>query len=194
MEIGEQLYVTTREEWRKWLEKNYDRASEIWLVYYNKKSGKPRIAYDEAVEEALCFGWIDSIMKKISDNCMAQRYSPRRNKSQLSELNKVRVRKMIEQGKMTQAGLLSIKHHLRLDNGKIKEHYPFVMPDDILKILKSDHMVWKNFNNFPETYRQVRIAYIDHSRIRPDEFTRRLNYFIKMTRLNKMFGSLKQTN
>ncbi|HEX2394568.1 MAG TPA: YdeI/OmpD-associated family protein [Bacteroidales bacterium] len=191
MEIGETLYVTKREEWRKWLESNYDKAPEIWLVYYNKKSGKPRIAYDQAVEEALCFGWIDSIVKKIDDNCTAQRFSPRRKRSQLSELNKVRVKKMIEEGKMTPAGLLSINHHLQYSEGKFKEHAPFTMPKDILKILKSDPITWKNFNAFPEDYKQVRIAYIDHARIRPEEFKKRLNYFLKMTKQNKLFGSLR---
>jgi uncharacterized protein YdeI (YjbR/CyaY-like superfamily) len=191
MEIGETLYVITRDEWRTWLSKNFDKASEIWLIYYNKKSGRPRIPYDEAVEEALCFGWIDSTMKKIDADAMAQRFSPRRKKSQLSELNKVRVKMMIEQGKMTPAGLQSIDHHLQINNGTLIENKPFTMPGDILKILKSDPVVWKNFNNLPEQYRRIRIAYIDHSKPRPEEYNKRLNYFIKMTRLNKKFGSMK---
>ncbi len=190
MEITETLYVLTREEWRSWLEKNFDKANDIWLVYANKKSGKPRIPYDEAVEEALCFGWIDSTLKKLDADHAAQRFSPRRAKSQLSELNKVRVRKMIELGKMTEAGLKSINHHLVVDNGTVKEHKPFKMPKDIMAVLKKDAVVWQNFNAFPENYRQVRIAYIDHARIRGEEFTKRLNYFVKMTRQNKMFGSI----
>lgn len=189
MEIGETLHVLTREEWRAWLERNYDKANDIWLVYANKKSGKPRIPYDEAVEEALCFGWIDSIVKRVDDHHAAQRFSPRRAKSQLSELNRVRVRKMIEQGKMTEAGLKSINHHLVVDNGTIREHKPFKMPKDIMAVLKKDPDVWKNFNAFPEDYRQVRIAYIDHARGHGDIFVKRLNYFVKMTRQNKMFGS-----
>jgi uncharacterized protein YdeI (YjbR/CyaY-like superfamily) len=189
MEISETLHVLTREEWRSWLEKNYDKASDIWLVYANKKSGKPRIPYDEAVEEALCFGWIDSTVKSIDDHHAAQRFSPRRAKSQLSELNRVRVRKMIELGKMTEAGLKSINHHLVVDNGTVREHKPFKMPKDIMAVLKKDAIVWKNFNAFPEDYRQVRIAYIDHARERVEEFEKRLNYFVKMTRQNKMFGS-----
>lgn len=191
MEIGQTLYVTNRDDWRKWLQENYDKAPEIWLVYYNKKSGKPRIAYDEAVEEALCFGWIDSTMKKRDDDSTAQRFSPRRKNSVLSELNKVRIKKMMKEGKMTPAGLDSINHHVKVSNGELVEHKPFVMPDDILQILKSDPELWKNFRELPEDYRQVRIAYIDGARVRPDEYTKRLNYFIKMTRQNKRFGSLK---
>ncbi len=190
MEIGEKLYVTNRDDWRNWLIENYQNASEIWLIYYNKKSGKPRIPYDEAVEEALCFGWIDSTVKKVDDESSAQRFSPRRKRSDLSQLNKIRVRKMVETGRMTSAGLESISHHVALVDGALTEHKPFVMPKDILKILKSDQEVWKNFNGFPEHYCEVRIAYIDHARVRPEEFRKRLNYFIKMTRQNKMFGSL----
>jgi uncharacterized protein YdeI (YjbR/CyaY-like superfamily) len=191
MEIGEKLYVTNRDDWRKWLESNYDKAPEIWMVYYNKKSGKPRIPYDEAVEEALCFGWIDSIVKKIDDDCAAQRFSPRRKKSVLSQLNKVRVRKMIEQGKMTDAGLLSISEHVGVKEGKLFEHKPFKMPPDILKMLKSDDVTWKNFSNFPDDYKQVRIAYIDNARSRQEEFAKRLNHFLKMTKQNKLIGSLR---
>ena len=93
MEIGQKLRVTTRQAWRTWLEKNHARKTEIWLVYATKQSGKGRVAYSDAVEEALCFGWIDGIMKKIDANYFAQRFSPRRSaKSQLSETNKERVR------------------------------------------------------------------------------------------------------
>jgi uncharacterized protein YdeI (YjbR/CyaY-like superfamily) len=112
MEITEILYVTDRNDWRAWLEKNYASAKEIWLIYYNKKSGKPRIPYNDAVEEALCFGWIDSIVKKYDEERAAQRFSPRRKNSQLSQLNKERIRRLVEAGKMTPIGLESIKHHL----------------------------------------------------------------------------------
>src|SRR4030043_411843 len=113
MEITETLYVTDRREWRSWLAKNHRAAKEIWLIYYNKKSGKPRIPYNDAVEEALCYGWIDSIIKKYDVERAAQRFSPRRKNSPLSEMNKERIRKLIQSNKMTPAGLESIKHHLK---------------------------------------------------------------------------------
>lgn len=92
---------------------------------------------------------------------------------------------------MTEAGLLSINHHLKLNKGVIVEHKHFAMPEDILTLMKQDPVVWKNFNGFSEQYRQIRMAYIDHARIRPEEFEKRLNYFIKMTRQNKKFGTLR---
>src|ERR1044072_3445367 len=106
MEIGRTLRGTTRKAWRGRLEKKHARKKEIWMVYATKKSGKGRVAYSDAVEEALCFGWIDGTMKSIDGNYFAQRFSPRRSaKSQLSETTKERVRLRIGAGLMTPAGM-----------------------------------------------------------------------------------------
>ena len=81
MEIGETIYVTTREEFREWLEKNHKFKKEIWLVQYKKITGKPSIPYVDAVEEAICFGWIDGFEKGMDDQRYAKRFTPRRQKS-----------------------------------------------------------------------------------------------------------------
>ncbi len=194
MEITEKIYVMNREQWRDWLEKNHATAKEIWLIYYKKNSGKPRIPYNDAVEEALCFGWIDSIVKSVDELCYVQRFTPRRKNSQLSEANKERVRQLLKEGKMTSAGLESIKHHLE-ENADAKDHNSlfgtFELPADIRKALKKDSIVWKNFNQFPEHYKRVRIGWIDTARIRPEVFNKRLNYFIKMTARNKTYGMIQ---
>lgn len=104
MEIGETLYVTTRDEFRKWLIKNHQTKKEIWLIQYKKATKKPSINYIEAVEEAICFGWIDSTEKSMDAERYATRFSPRRPKSNWTETNKERARKMIAEGKMTEAG------------------------------------------------------------------------------------------
>ena len=96
MEIGKTLYVTKAAEWCRWLKKNHASEPEIWLVFHTKASGKASIPYNDAVEEALCFGWIDSIVKKHGPESRAQRFSPRRPKSPLSEMNKARVRRLSE--------------------------------------------------------------------------------------------------
>jgi uncharacterized protein YdeI (YjbR/CyaY-like superfamily) len=119
MDIGKTLYVANRNDWRIWLEKNYETEKEIWLIYYKKHSSRPRIPYDDAVEEALCFGWIDSIIKKIDEEKFAQKFTPRKNNNKWSELNIKRVGKMIEEGKMTEAGLKKIdKTLLNKEPGK----------------------------------------------------------------------------
>jgi len=100
MDIGKTLYVTKREAWRKWLMENYNKEKEIWLIYPKKASGKPRIPYNDAVEEALCFGWIDSTAKRIDETKYAQRFTPRNPKSKYSEANKQRLRELLKNGKV----------------------------------------------------------------------------------------------
>ncbi|MBM4193958.1 MAG: hypothetical protein FJ202_06205 [Gemmatimonadetes bacterium] len=104
MEITTTLYVHTRPAWRAWLQKHHARKSEIWLVYYKAASGKPRIPYGEAVEEALCFGWIDSIVKTLDEHRFAQRFTPRQPGSNWSTPNLDRVKRLIAAGQMTPAG------------------------------------------------------------------------------------------
>ncbi len=104
MEIGETIYVTTADEFRKWLEKNYQTKKEIWLIRYKKATKKPSLDYVEAVEEAICFGWIDGFEKGMDAERYATRFTPRRPKSNWTDTNKERARKMIAEGRMTPAG------------------------------------------------------------------------------------------
>src|SRR5438132_602929 len=110
MEIGTTLYAKDRRQWRSWLARHHRTAPEIWLIYYKKHSGKPRIPYSDAVEEALCYGWIDSIVKPVDEDRWAQRFSPRRPSSRLSAMNRERVRRLIAARRMTKAGLERIAH------------------------------------------------------------------------------------
>ena len=191
MEVGKTLYVTSRKLWRTWLSKHHKTANDIWLVYYKKESGKPRIPYNDAVEEALCYGWIDSITKPRDKESWVQRFSPRREKSHLSEMNKERVRRLIKAGKMTQFGIDRIQHDMERGAAKKPKLKKFKLPGDILQMLRSDPLVWKNFTKFPESYKHIRVGWIDGSRNRPDMFTQRLRYFMKMTARNKRFGMVQ---
>jgi len=182
MEINETFYAKTRKDWRSWLSKNYDKKKEIWLIRYKKHTNEISISYDESVEEALCFGWIDSTVKPVDENRTAQRYTPRRKNSPISEMNKERAKRLIKQKRMTPAGLEKIKDYLK---------EKFVMPKDIIEIIKKDKIVWKNFQKFPDYYKTIRISFIDGARYRPDEFEKRLKNFIKMTKKNKKFGMIR---
>ncbi len=108
MEDLETLYLKTRDEWRSWLEEHHDTAERIWLIYYKKHTKKPTVAYNDAVEEALCFGWIDGQVKRIDDERYMQRYTPRRRRSNWSESNRKRVAKLIKEGKMTPVGMVKV--------------------------------------------------------------------------------------
>lgn len=187
MDIGKTLYVTSGKDWRSWLAKNHDKEKEIWLIYYRKSSGKKRIPYNDAVEEALCYGWIDSIMKKIDEKSFAQRFSPRRSNSVLSQLNKERIHKLIEEKKMTVKGLNAVKHVFEESskNSKCK------IKKDILILLKENKETWENFQKFSESYKRIRIEWIEGARNRPELFKKRLSYFLKMTSKNKKYGMMK---
>jgi uncharacterized protein YdeI (YjbR/CyaY-like superfamily) len=113
MEIGETLYVTDRDDFRKWLIDNHQKKKEIWLVQYKKSARKPSINYVEAVEEALCFGWIDNIEKSIDAERYALRFSPRRPKSNWTNTNKDRARRMIAEGRMMPAGRAMLPDDVR---------------------------------------------------------------------------------
>ena len=108
MEIGETIYVTNRDDFRKWLIPNHKVKKEIWLIQYKKATKKPSINYIEAVEEAICFGWIDGLEKGMDAERYALRFSPRRQKSNWTNTNKDRARKMIAEGRMTPAGRASL--------------------------------------------------------------------------------------
>ena len=179
MEITQTLYVTDPKEWREWLGAHYNTEKEIWLVYFKKHTGKPRIEYNDAVEQALCFGWIDSIVKKLDEERSAQRFSPRKPKSGYSQANIERLRYLVAGGQVIDEVLESL--------GDILEQ-EFVFPADILEAIRADEQTWINYQNFSEPYKRIRVAFIEGARKRPEEFQKRLNHFIKMTHKNKLFG------
>ena len=179
MNIGKTLYVRDREEWRQWLAANFVKEKEIWLIYPTKDSSKPRIKYNDAVEEALSFGWIDSTIKSIDENSSAQRFSPRNPNSAYSQANKERLKWLAKEGRLHPSVQESVEKVLRTE---------FVFPPDILQSIKRNEKAWKNFQNFSPAYQRIRIAYIDSARNRPDEFQKRLNNFIKKAEQNKLIG------
>jgi uncharacterized protein YdeI (YjbR/CyaY-like superfamily) len=179
LDEAELLYVTNAREWRDWLQRHYKSEKEVWLVFYKKRTGKPRISYNDAVEEALCFGWIDSIVKRIDEDRYAQRFSPRNPKTPYAQSNKERLRELVKQGKVVDEVMATL--------GNLAEER-FEIPPDILKAIKSNKEAWKNFQASSPTYVRIRIAFIDAARKRPQEFTKRLGYFIEMTEKNRQFG------
>ena len=173
------LYVHDRKKWRAWLRQHYKNEKEIWLVYYKKDSGKPRIEYNDAVEEALCFGWIDSIVKTLDKERTAQRFSPRKPNARYSQANIERLRALVAKKKVIKEVKESLGDIL---NAKFKT------APDILKAIKNNKEAWKNFQKFSDAYKRIRIAFIEEARKRPAEFEKRLRHFIQMTEKNKMFG------
>lgn len=189
MKISKKLYVKSRDEWRSWLQNNHAAEKEIWLIYYKKHTGKPRIPYDDAVEEALCFGWIDSIIKRIDDEKYARKYTPRKDKSIWSEVNKKRAEKMIKQGRMTEAGLIKIQKAKK--NGEwykttSKIDRPAILPD-LKNALAANKDADRNFNNFAPSYQKQFIGWIASAK-KEETRERRIKDTIKLAEQNKKPG------
>ncbi len=176
---GKLLHVANRTQWRSWLRKNYKTRREIWLVYYKKHTGKPRLSYNAAVEEALCFGWIDSTVRSIDGSRFAQRFSVRNPKSRYSQANMERLRALVRQGKIAK-DVLTVLPDLSSAG--------FEVPSDILRAVKTNPRAWEHFQSFSNSYIRIRTAFIDAARHRPDEFKKRLRHFVEMTEKGKRFG------
>lgn len=156
MLIEQTLYVKDHKQWRKWLEKNHATSKGIWLIYYKKDSGKPRIPYDDAVEEAICYGWIDSTLKSIDDEKFAQKFTPRTNCENWSALNCERVHKLKAAGLLTPAGLAKIPE--RVLNTAPPEKRPArpepPMPPVLEKALAANPKAKAFFESLAPSYRR----------------------------------------
>lgn len=178
MKVNNLLTVKNRYEFREWLQENHEREKECWIfVKRGRPSDDETFWYLDAVEEALCFGWIDSTNKIIEGQGRAQRFSPRRASSHWSELNKERCRRLEKLGLMTDAGRAAVD----LDE-------EFVIPEDILEIIESDPVLKKNIESFPPLYVRIRISNIERDRKRKDVFEKALNNFIEKSRQGKIYG------
>lgn len=178
MEITRLLPITTREELRTWLEQHHHSSSCCWIPTTRKPSPQA-ILYLDAVEEALCFGWIDSTRKKTASGFLAQRLSPRTRGSKWSELNKERVRRLDRLGLMTPHGKKCLPE---------MDPEAFRIDPDILKALQQDPRTYANFLAFPRLYRHVRLDTIQIKKNQPELFRSRLEKFLENTRENRMYG------
>jgi uncharacterized protein YdeI (YjbR/CyaY-like superfamily) len=183
------VHVTARAEWRAWLKENHDKEKEIWLIYYKKHTGKPRVAYDDAVEEALCYGWIDSIVKRIDDETYAQKFTPRKAESKWSELNKRRVEKLIKAGKMTEFGLKPVEAAKQGGAWErvIQPHKADTLPPELKEELAAHPRAWENFQRLAPSYQRHFIGWITTAK-KAETRHKRLREAIDLLTQNKKLG------
>ncbi|HSV98951.1 MAG TPA: YdeI/OmpD-associated family protein [Sedimentisphaerales bacterium] len=178
-----------RDAWRAWLTENYATTESLWLVFHKKHTGKAGLTYDEAVEEALCFGWIDGILKRIDDEKHMNRFCPRRKNSVWSERNKERVGRMIEAGRMTEAGLAKIreaKENGQWDKAAEREDVSAV-PTELAEALATDARAGQNFERLAPSYRWQFIQWVGSAK-REETRRKRVAEAIAMLRENKRLG------
>jgi uncharacterized protein YdeI (YjbR/CyaY-like superfamily) len=174
------IYLKTRAQWRAWLEKNGASTQEIWLVYYKKDSGKPRIEYEDAVQEALCFGWIDGMEKKVDEERFAQRFTPRKPNSQWADSNIARMRKLIAEGRMTPAGLAVFQGY----EARKVEPKPTELPKELETKFRRAKEAWENFQNFPPYYRRMTIGWVGSAK-KEETRLKRLEQLIETSAKNE---------
>jgi uncharacterized protein YdeI (YjbR/CyaY-like superfamily) len=182
VDITETFHAPDRAAWRAWLSDNHTTAKEIWLIAYDKETGVPSVSYLDSVLEAICFGWIDGIAKRMDSERRAQRFTPRRPKGNWTELNKERARRLIEAGLMTDAGGATLPD-LTIE--------AFTIAPDILAALQEDPQLWANFQAFPPLYQRIRVGNIEEQRKNPELFQKKLANFLSKTRDNKMYGGME---
>lgn len=157
----EQYYASSRQKWRQWLQKNHVKKQSVWLVCYKKKADKPTIAWTDAVDEALCFGWIDSIRKSLDDETFIQFFSKRKPKSVWSKINKDKIVRLVASGEMTQAGLDSIEIAKANGSWTIMDSVEELkVPTDLSKKLKTSPIAKKYFNDMPKSEKKRMLHWI----------------------------------
>lgn len=176
----ETVFAKDRAQWRRWLEKNSGRLEEIWLVFYKKGSGKQTISYDHAVEEALCFGWVDGLKKKVDEECYAFRFTPRKARSKWSKSNVDRVGRLIGEGKMMPAGLKAYHSEQRLEVPPM----PTQMPRRLEEEFRKQRTAWANYEKFPPGYRRVTAGWVASAK-RPETQIKRLEKLIDYSSRNE---------
>jgi uncharacterized protein YdeI (YjbR/CyaY-like superfamily) len=188
MESVKTIYAKNRKEWRYWLQKNHHSQKGIWLVYYKKHTGQTSISYTDAVEEAICFGWIDGQIKKIDDDKYMQRYTPRKPKSLWSEVNIERAKKMINLGYMAEFGLKALHEGMKT-NERIPSSKNFSVPPYLKTALIKNKKAWNNFQNFSPS---AQLAYVYWVNTAKTEETRqkRIKKTIEQLAMNKKFGEV----
>ena len=184
------LEMKDRHAWRDWLSKNHDQEDEIWLIYYKKETGIPSIAYQDSLDEALCFGWIDRLIKKIDDQKYARKFTPRKDDSKWSLVNKTRVTELTREGLMNEHGLKKVEAAKRSGSWDAPVQKPkldFKMPDEFSDALKSNPQAQEAFNNLAPSYQKQYLAWIGTAK-RSETRRKRIRESIQLLREGKKLG------
>jgi uncharacterized protein YdeI (YjbR/CyaY-like superfamily) len=182
-------YFASLEQWRKWLSENYNKNDGIWFIYLKKGSTKTSISYEESVNEALCFGWIDSIIRKIDDEKYARKFTPRKDSSRWSESNKKRIAQLIRENRMAAPGMAKV--NIAKTNGMWdapdRPEIPDSAPAELQAALDKNPQARQNFNTLPPSQRKHYIAWI-HVAKKAETKTKRVAEAIQLLEKNERLG------
>jgi uncharacterized protein YdeI (YjbR/CyaY-like superfamily) len=187
MKITQTFTAPDRAAWHDWLAVFGNRACEIWLVYYKAGTGKTSISYNDSLEEALCFGWVDSIIQKIDEEKYARKFTPRKIGSKWSELNKHLVAKLIQEGRMTEAGLARVDFPLAEAPAKRPKRPEPPLPDWLKAGLMASPKAWENFRKLAPSHQRNYIGWIAEAK-KEETRQRRIHEAIGRLENNETLG------
>lgn len=178
-----------RNEWRAWLEKNHDSKTGVWLLFYKKDTAKPNISYEDSVEEALCFGWIDSIIRKIDETTYARKFTPRKPNSKWSKSNKERAERMIRVGKMTEHGIPHVEEAKKTGawSSPVSPPKGLTVPRFMEEALEANEKALENFKKLGKSFRSQYIGWVTSAK-KEETRRRRLAEAIELLEKNKKLG------
>jgi uncharacterized protein YdeI (YjbR/CyaY-like superfamily) len=183
------LYCKTLQEWRSWLKLNHDRASDIWLIFYKKEAGQPSVSYSDALDEALCYGWVDSVIKKIDEEKYARKFTPRKPESKWSDINKEKAKRLIAAKRMTRWGMSKID--AARENGMwdkpARLEISLEIPRELRAALKSEPVAEAFFDTLAPSNKRRYIAWIVTAK-RPETKANRIEKSIKLLKEKKSLG------
>jgi uncharacterized protein YdeI (YjbR/CyaY-like superfamily) len=187
MKMNQTFTAPDRVTWREWLAEHGASESEIWLVYYKAGTGKATISYEDSLEEALCFGWVDSIIQKIDEEKYARKFTPRKPGSKWSELNKHLVAKLIKEGRMTEAGMAKVEFVLEEAPTARPKRSDLPLPDWLKEGLMASPRAWENFSKLPPSHQRNYILWVSEAR-REETRQKRIGEAIAMLQKNERLG------
>ena len=180
------LHVETREEWRVWLERHHEESDGVWLVSWKKATGRPFVPYTESVDEALCFGWIDSRPNKIDEERAMRLFTPRNPKSIWSRINRGKVARLTEQGLMAAAGIRSVEAAKANGSWTVGDEIEdLVIPPDLASALAANEAARAFFGGFPNSSKKNILWWIKSAR-KPDTRAARISKTVELAAENRM--------
>ena len=187
MKITQTFIAPDRVSWREWLAEHGASESEIWLVYFKAGTGKPTISYEDSLEEALCFGWVDSLIQKIDEEKYARKFTPRKLGSKWSELNKHLVAKLNEQGSMTEAGMAKVEFSLEEAPSNRPKRPELPLPDWLKEGLMTSPQAWENFSKLSPSHQRNYILWVSDAK-REETRQKRIKEAIERLERNERLG------
>jgi uncharacterized protein YdeI (YjbR/CyaY-like superfamily) len=184
LEEKEQLYFKNAQEWREWLHENHHSAPRVYLLFYKVDSTFESMRWEEAVQVALCYGWIDSTVKKLDNHCRKQLFSPRKDKSVWSKVNKNYVEQLLAANLMHESGLRKIE--IAKQNGSwesLDDVEALVVPKDLEAAFHENSMAHTHFNNFSKTYKKSYLYWLNQAK-RPETRIARIEEIVKLCEQN----------